>query len=659
MLLSNNSIARKMSLGIGFSLILGSIVIFISAQIAVSRIVKSDYERYTKSLLCFYGDLVAYESYKRGVPIDIEYSKEAQFYSDYVCQFYGIDYLYMYTFNSTYDTINYISFSKKAEKFKNNQLENMAGVKEAHVIDSQELISWTGTEQFSISKNSKYERALEIEYAMPDSFGNKVMIGGGLSLDDLDDLISKKFWGVALMVLLVFTVITIFIYLFILRNVSKPARHISQIMTDYISNGKISSQKLNEKGNDEFAMIACAFNKMSDNIDSYVGHIQSLSHEQERQNAEIEIASSIQIGFLPPESSDFLDCKINALLKPARTIGGDLYDYHHIDKSHTLIVIGDVSGKGVSAALFMTATLSLIRLYTKLGYSPSGLLKSTNNTLIKSNPNMLFATAFIGIYDSEKEILTYSNAGHNPPFLIHDGKPQLLEGAKNTLLGLFEDEDYIEENVHMCTGDTVLLYTDGVTEASDPKGKFYGIERLEQVVKETADAPEQIFSNLKESMAEFVGDAEQYDDITLLSLTAISHSGKQSYPLLLDADVNEWEKIKKLILDSRIPKKTKMDLCLATEELFVNICSYAFNGKDASNEKIDFLLEISYNQVLLRFTDGGVPYDPRTNITDCNDYDIDNQIGGLGKVIAFNVTDQVTYEYKENKNILTITKNLL
>ena len=656
---TNHSIAKKMALGIGFSLILGSIVIFISAQVTVSRIVRSDYERYAKSLLSVYGDLIAYESEKRDVPIDVKYSKEAQYYGDYVCQFYGIDYIYMFSFNPSYDTITYISFSKKPEKFKGMIPGNMSGVKEAYSMNSKELVCWTGSERYAISKKSKYERALEIEYAMPDSFGNKVMIGGGISLDDLDKLIHKKFLSVALVVLLAFAIITLFIYMSIIRNVSKPAGYISQIMTDYISNGKISSQKLNENGKDEFAMIARAFNKMSDNIDSYVNHIQSLSHEQERQNAEIEIASSIQMGFLPSESSEYLDCKINAILKPAKTIGGDLYDYHHIDKSHTLIVIGDVSGKGVSAALFMTATLSLVRLYTKLGYSPGGLLKNTNSTLVKSNPNMLFATAFVGIYDSEKETLTYSNAGHNPPFLIHEGKTQLLEGAKNTLIGLFDDEEYIEETVSMHTGDTVLLYTDGVTEASDEHGAFYGIGRLEQVVRATADTPEQIFPRLKDSMTEFVGNAEQHDDITLLSLTATNRSGKQSYTLLLDADANEWNKIRKLILDSRIPKKTKMDLCLAAEELFVNICSYAFEGNDQSSEKIEVLLEISYNQVLLRFTDGGKAYDPRKDVTDCDDYDIEKQIGGLGKVIAFNVTDHVSYEYKDNKNILTIIKDLI
>ncbi len=650
-----HSIANKLTIRISILLIFGYILVFGCAYFSVSRIVNMNTQRYARAIISIYGDLIAYESQKRHVPLDLNYSQEANFFGDYMCQFYRIDYIFMYMPNETMDSITYISFAKKESKFGDEALNHLTGFQRAYTLTPKEMEAWEESGHYCIGKSNEIERALEIEFAMTDTFGNKVMIGGGISLGDMDTIIRQEFTKVAVIILAVFGLITALLYLVIRRKVSRPARHISQIMTDYISHGKRSEQKLHENGKDEFAMIGKAFNKMSGDIDRYLEDIRSLNREQERQNAEIDVASSIQMGLLPPTEAKLGNCEIHAMLKPAKSIGGDLYDYQRIDDTHTLIVVGDVSGKGIPAAMFMTAVLVLIRFYSNLGKNPAELLRNTNDALVKRNPNMLFATAFVAIYDSEKEMLTYANAGHNPPFLIQGG-PKLLEGAKNTLLGLFEDEEFVEESISMSPGDSILLYTDGVNEAADEEGVFFGMERFAQALKNCQDGKD-LISTLQASLNGFVGKAEQSDDVTLLSMTARTPSPRQSHILSLEPKLEELSKIRNLILSSNLPRKMQLELCVATEEIFVNICSYAFEGKDKQQEKIEFFLDI-FDKVTIRFTDHGIPYNPKENMVDLNSYDIDTQVGGLGRLIAFNVADETTYEYKEGKNILTVIKSL-
>lgn len=378
-----------------------------------------------------------------------------------------------------------------------------------------------------------------------------------------------------------------------------------------------------------------------------------MEKERERQRSEADIASRIQQGLLSPNYAYLHNCGIKAVMKPAKSVGGDLYDYFELDESRTMIVVADVSGKGIAAAILMAIVLTLIRQYAKIGYGPSDILKNVNLTLSEENPNLMFVTAFVAIYNSATGKLTYANAGHNLPYLIHNG-PVRLEASGGTPLGLFADEEYEDAEVEMADGDSVFLYTDGVTEAVNGNDEFFGTDRLEKVLKETSEATEKHYLEaVEESLRDFTGDMEQNDDITMLSLFA-----RRNPVLELDYDVREFAKIRECLLDSFLPKSLIMDLCVAAEECFVNICSYAFDGPAPEGEKILFSLEYS-NKVVITFSDGGRRFDPRRDLPDTREYDIDTAVGGLGRLIAFTVADTVDYKYEEGRNILTITKLLI
>ncbi len=223
--------------------------------------------------------------------------------------------------------------------------------------------------------------------------------------------------------------------------VSDPARRISKGMNDYISGGRRSAVKLEIDSGDEFSMMAGAFNHMTEEMDRYVEDIASLGREQERRQAEVDIASEIQKGILPSSTASLGNCGIKAVMKPAKYIGGDLYDYLELDKSHTMIAVADVSGKGIPSAMLMSMTITLFRQFARMGYSPATILKNVNDTFSEENPQMMFVTAFVAIYDSDNDILTYANAGHNPPYIIHE-TPMVLDGPAGTPLGLFMGEEY-------------------------------------------------------------------------------------------------------------------------------------------------------------------------------------------------------------------------
>ncbi|MDO5448698.1 MAG: SpoIIE family protein phosphatase, partial [Clostridia bacterium] len=400
-------------------------------------------------------------------------------------------------------------------------------------------------------------------------------------------------------------------------------------------------------GQDEFAMISSAFNSMTDDIDKYIDNINSLAEEQSNRNAELNIASKIQFGMLPKEEFNSWYADVNAVMLPAKEVGGDFYLYLPLDNSKMLTAIADVSGKGISAAMLMSITLTLMREYAKMGLSPAEILEKANNTIANNNSANFFVTAFVGIYDAKKCEYTYANAGHNVPFLINE-KFTCLDGNLGTVLGLFEDEEYEETTVKVQSGDRIYLYTDGVTESINEDKDFYGVEQLISVLKQDGNCIE----NIKNSIFEFRGEAEQFDDITMMEIKF-----RSDIDLSLDYNKKELKKIKNIILDTPLERNDQLNLYLSIEELFVNICSYAFDGEAPEGEKIDFNLSVN-KDVVVTLKDGGQEFNPLEDIADIEDYDIDTMIGGLGRFLAVNGVDDSSYERVDNKNVLTIIKHI-
>lgn len=202
----------------------------------------------------------------------------------------------------------------------------------------------------------------------------------------------------------------------------------------------------------------------------------------------------------------------------AKDIGGDFYDFFRIDDDHIALVIADVCGKGIPAALFMAVSRTIIRSKGMLGCSAAACMTESNHLLAAYSVDNMFVTVFYAIYNTKTGLVTYSNAGHNPPHLLRqDGTVSELPMSENTILGVFDNFEYKENILQLEQGETLVMFTDGVTEAEDAEYNEFGTERLDNILHQHVNSScQQIIEGVKAGIKEFVGNAEQSDDITML-----------------------------------------------------------------------------------------------------------------------------------------------
>ena len=280
----------------------------------------------------------------------------------------------------------------------------------------------------------------------------------------------------------------------------------------------------------DFATKPIDLDDLSVTIEKAIEHIQYIKTMQQEHNqlesikGDLAVAREIQQAILPrifppfPENSGELD--IAASMNAAKDVGGDFYDFFRIDDDKIGFVIADVSGKGVPAAIFMAVSRTLIRATGIRGVTPSECITYSNDLLAKESANNMFVTVFYGIYNIKTGEVTYTNAGHNPPYLIKaDGTIEQLPLSKDIVVGALDDFQFSEETLLLEHGDTLLLYTDGVTEAINVNDEEYGEKRLEETLKDvTQQNCQQIINTVKANVKTFAGEAEQSDDITLLAI---------------------------------------------------------------------------------------------------------------------------------------------
>lgn len=297
------------------------------------------------------------------------------------------------------------------------------------------------------------------------------------------------------------------------RKVFRPLNQIGARMNSFLASSQEQFQALPPARSKEFAAISDSFNTMVNNAQTYVADIESLTAEKTRRQAELNVASELQLGLLPPPSFESGVLHLDAALKPAVTLSGDFYDYFQLDEHRFAMLIADVSGKGITASIFMSRAVTLLRAYAAKSHSPAELLSATNNALSRNNPKVFFVTAFLCVFNTQDGTLTYANAGHNAPYLLNDTLIT-LEGEIASPLGLFPDEVYQDCTIRMNEGDSLFLYTDGVNEAVNSEHQFYGTHRLEQLL---LTRPEKPIDAVLADIHSFVQDAPQSDDITMLS----------------------------------------------------------------------------------------------------------------------------------------------
>lgn len=314
------------------------------------------------------------------------------------------------------------------------------------------------------------------------------------------------------------------------KRIAHPIERLAEIAQNYYAKQSTEEQRqemiaaCRKYADDttEVGSLARSYISMAGDLENYLKSIQKITAEKERINAELSLASDIQAHMLPchfpafPERDEF---DIYATMTPAKEVGGDFYDFFMVDQTHIAVVIADVSGKGVPAALFMVIAKTLIRNHTQIGLAVNEVFTSVNRLLCEGNDACLFVTAWLGILDLSSGTLTYANAGHNPPLLCRNGQFTYLESAPGFVLAALDTTEYELNELALTPGDRLFLYTDGVTEAENSDHELYGEERLSRFINQhVKDSAEDIPPMLKADIDSFAGNIPQFDDITMLML---------------------------------------------------------------------------------------------------------------------------------------------
>lgn len=304
--------------------------------------------------------------------------------------------------------------------------------------------------------------------------------------------------------------------------ISKLARLESDI-TDFTNSKNYDiadSIKKLAKGRNEITSLSEKTANMISEIKNHVDEIKDMSIKQEKINTELGVATKIQADMMPTEFPKHAGFDLYATMTPAKEVGGDFYDFFFIDDDHLGLVIADVSGKGVPAALFMAITKTVLRNSAINGRTPSKSLELTSNIMCQGNRSGFFVTAWLGILTLSTGELTYSNAGHEYPALMHEGKEyKLIEGDNMPPLATMENMEYFDETLTLQSGDRLFLYTDGVPEAKNSEAERFGIERMLETLNCSKNAgPEELLEKVKSEVDSFAGDNDPFDDVTMMSV---------------------------------------------------------------------------------------------------------------------------------------------
>ncbi len=432
-----------------------------------------------------------------------------------------------------------------------------------------------------------------------------------------------------------------------------------------VSLAKITAGDLNERVT---ITDSREFMSLSSGINSTVSSLKDAIDEVKQRNAQdLATAKTIQESALPREFPPFPHIDkfdIYASMKTAKEVGGDFYDFLLINDSKLGFIMADVSGKGIPAALFMMTAKTQLRNYIESDIPLNEAVDAANHQLCIGNDAGMFVTAWVGVLEFETGLLTYVNCGHNPPMILCNGAWELVKDVSGMPLGLFDGIPYDAFTRQMQIGEMLYLYTDGVTEAMNAEGDLFGEERLIRVLDEFGPMnARSVGVGVRRALTDYTKDAEQSDDITMLILKYGVPPEKKAV-MVLPADDKQLVHVCNFIHEElhrrNAPKAVYNPLDIAAEELFVNVCHYAYPDATPENPgevRISFEYEANPPSLTVQIADDGVPYDPLAKPDAVTPDDIaEVPIGGLGILMAKKSVDDMYYERKGESNVLTFVK---
>jgi len=389
--------------------------------------------------------------------------------------------------------------------------------------------------------------------------------------------------------------------------------------------------------------------------------------EKERLEEGLKLAHDIQMSMLPktfPPFPERRDLDIFAAITPAKKVGGDFYDFFFLDENRLCFAIGDVSGKGVPAALFMAVVKTLFKAIAGRVQNPAEILSTVNREICRDNDSQMFTTLFCGILDTRTGEIRYSNGGHNPPYHLSRAGVQQVPKTGGRVLGLLEETTYAGSRLVLGPGETLLLYTDGVTEALDPAEQFFSERRLESILTQInfASAREQI-EHLTREITLFAAGAEQADDITTLAIRFLGPAGSNNGELqfTLKNRIAEiaalGERLGEFAAVHQLTPNVLHDLNLALEEAVTNIISHGYS--DHREHEILVCIRVESGAVIAELKDDARPFNPLTVPEADATKPLDERTaGGLGIHLMRKLMDGIEYQRLEDGNLLIMKKNL-
>ena len=460
-------------------------------------------------------------------------------------------------------------------------------------------------------------------------------------------------------------VIIYFVCRFTIRRITRPLRLFAD-SADEIAKGNFQTELPIIKSSDEMYELRTSFQQMQTSLIRQIEETKTINETKGRMESELQIARNIQMSMLPktfPAYPDRDDIDIYARLTPAKEVGGDLYDFFIRDEKLYLCV-GDVSGKGIPASLVMAVTRSLFRTVSAHESNPAKIVDHINENLAEDNESDMFVTFWLGVLDLPTGRLRYCNAGHCSPLLIGSGMGE-LPVLPNIPLGVMQGYRFEVQEATICYGTTLFLYTDGLTEATNKNEELFEEYRMlataQQMYSENHYEPTRVVDTMEQAVKQFVGDAEQSDDLTMM---AVQYRKKQKHirmqhSITLTNDIEQVPLLADFVdmvcEEVGFDPSVAIQMNLAIEEAVVNVMTYAYPTGTTGNINI----EAQTNDERLKFTiiDSGIPFDPTAKAeVDTTLSAEERPIGGLGIHLVRQLMDSINYERTEGKNVLTLRK---
>ena len=460
----------------------------------------------------------------------------------------------------------------------------------------------------------------------------------------------------------------LYLFIRIITRELKPLRRLAK-EAETIASGQFDTVLPDLQRVDEIGQLSNSFAGMQQSLVKYIEELKNTTAQKASIESDLRIASGIQMGMLPekfPTREDRDDVQLYASLTPAKEVGGDLFDFYFRDEK-LFFCIGDVSGKGVPASLFMAVTRSTFRTVSAHESMPDRIVMTMNKAIADMNKTHMFVTLFVGVLDLPTGRLHYCNAGHDAPLLVGAGVGE-LPCDSNIPVGFMPSWKYSLQEARIFTGTTILLFTDGLTEAMDANNEQFQMERVNDVafkaLANQQQEPRQLIGQMIDAVHEFVGDAEQSDDLTMMGIQYIKQQSdvKMKKSLVLSCDLKEVPRlnafVEEVCQEVGFEEMVAMQVTVSVEEAVVNVMKYAY----PPGQLHDVTIEAASNDVRLKFTiiDSGQPFDPTVQSeVDTTLSAMERKIGGLGIHIIRQNMDSINYERVDNLNVLTLRKKII